>query len=278
MSESLPPGHFLGTSVGSWRIGAFELSESVYPAHARLLPHAHTRAYLGLVVRGGHLETTGAHERSCGPATVVFHPAAERHANEFCAAGGRIFRLEMDDEWLTRLRDCGASLDRAADSHRGPLSQIASRMFSEFRARESVSSLMIEGLALEFAAVIVRAADATTSGRAPKWLGDVVDYLHARATEELRLDDVARVAGVHPAHLNRVFRLRHGCSVGEYMRRLRVDIAARELAASQRPIADIATGLGFADQSHFSRVFAKLTGMTPGRYRKLHNGHRSPHR
>lgn len=274
MSDNLPPGQFLGTSVGSWRIGAFELSESVYAAHARLRPHAHARAYLGLVVRGAHRETAGAQERSCGPATVVFHPAAERHANEFSPSGGRIFRLEMDDEWLTRLRDCGATLDRPAESHRGPLSQIASRMFAEFRARDGVSSLMIEGLALEFATRVIRARDAATAGRAPTWLADVVEVLHARAADDIRLDDLARVAGVHPAHLNRVFRIRHGCSVGEYLRRLRVDLAARELAASQTPIADIASAMGFADQSHFSRVFARLTGLTPGRYRRLHGRQR----
>jgi len=83
MRDNLPPGRFFGTSVGSWRVGSFELSESVYAAHARLRPHAHARAYLGLVVRGAHRETAGTQERSCEPATVVFHPAFERHANQF---------------------------------------------------------------------------------------------------------------------------------------------------------------------------------------------------
>jgi len=137
-----------------------------------------------------------------------------------------------------------------------------------------VSSLMIEGLALEFATRVVRARDVTTTGRVPAWLDDVVDYLHARVADEIRLADLARLAGVHPAHLNRVFRKRHGCSVGEYIRQLRVDLAARELAASRKPIADIAAAMGFADQSHFSRVFARRAGMSPGRYRKLHGLHR----
>lgn len=270
--HDLPPGRFFGTSAGNWRIGAFELSESVYPAHARLRPHAHARAYLGLVVRGGHRESAGTQERSCGPASVVFHPASELHANQFSPSGGRIFRLEMDEEWLSRLRDGGVTLDRPAESHRGPLSQIASRMLAEFRARDGVSSLMIEGLALEFATLVARGRDAAVTGRAPAWLA-VVDHLHARVAGEVRLDELSRVAGVHPAHLARVFRSRHGCSVGEYVRRLRVDLAARELTASDRPIADIALALGFADQSHFSRVFARWIGKSPGRYRRLHSTH-----
>ncbi|HEY6139163.1 MAG TPA: AraC family transcriptional regulator [Thermoanaerobaculia bacterium] len=267
MSDDLPPDSFFGTSVGSWRFGPFALSESVYPDHARLRPHTHARAYLGLVVHGGHRETAGAQERTCGPATVVFHPAGERHANQFSPSGGRIFRLEMSEEWLTRLGRDGVRLDRAAESHRGLLSQIASRIFAEFRARDAVSPLAIEGLALEFAAGVVRSGAERT---APPWLATVVDSLHARATEEIEIEELARLAGVHPAHLTRVFRTRHGCSIGEYVRRLRIERAARELAESPRPIAAIAASLGFADQSHFSRVFARVTGLTPGRYRKLH--------
>ncbi|HJQ41163.1 MAG TPA: AraC family transcriptional regulator [Thermoanaerobaculia bacterium] len=264
MREDLPPGRFFGTAVGAWSFGAFRLSESVYPAHATLPRHAHARAYLGFVVHGAHRETTSDHERDCGRSAVVFHPASECHANRFSPNGGRIFRMEIDDEWLARLR----VLDRPVESHGGPLSTIASRMFSEFHARDSVSSLMIESLALQFAACVAR--DATTKDFAPAWLRRTVDYLHDRVLDEIHLDDLAALAGVHPAHLSRVFRKHYRCSVGQYVRRLRIDLATRELAESQRPIAEIAARLGFADQSHFSRVFVKRIGLTPGRYRKLH--------
>ncbi len=158
-------------------------------------------------------------------------------------------------------------LDRPVESHGGPLSTIASRMFSEFHERDSVSSLMIESLALEFASCVARSA---SKDLAPTWLRRTVDYLHDRVLDEIHLDDVAALAGVHPAHLSRVFRKHYQCSVGQYVRRLRIDLATRELAESQRPIAEIAARLGFADQSHFSRVFVKRMGLTPARYRKLH--------
>lgn len=269
MSENVGPRSYFGTSVGSWRCGPFELSESVYAAHTSLAPHTHPRAYLGLVVQGSHREIAGTHERHCERATVVFHPAAERHKNRFFAAGGRIFRLEIDDAWLARLRDVAPPLERPAEAHSGTLSRIACRIFSEFRARDAVSPLMVEGLALEFATALVRGEGMTTR-RAPAWLRTAVEYLHDHAAGEVRLDGVAFAAGVHPAHLTRVFRAHYGCAVGEYVRRIRVEIAARELATSQRSIAAIAADLGFADQSHFTRVFARITGLPPARYRKLH--------
>ena len=258
------------TNVAAWRFGGFHLSESVYEAGAVLAPHCHGRAYLAFVVNGRHRETTPLGERDCGPSTVVFHPADERHANYFSCHGGRIFRLEMDDQWVKRVRDCDAALDRPVESHGGGLSHIASRILSEFHARDGVSSLMIEGLVLEFMTSVARGGDQLSRGRPPGWLQRAVDYLHTRLDEEVRLDAVASIVGVHPAHLNRVFRTHHGCSVGEYVRRLRIDGAARELAQSERSIADIAATFGFADQSHFTRVFLRLTGLTPGRYRRLH--------
>ncbi|MGH7488103.1 MAG: helix-turn-helix transcriptional regulator [Thermoanaerobaculia bacterium] len=261
------------TNIDAWRFGAFELSESLYDAGTVLPLHSHDRAYLGFVVNGRHRETTARQDRDCGRSSVVFHPAAERHANRFSRDGGRIFRVEIDDRWLTRLRECDAVLDEPVESHGGGLSRLASRILSEFRARDAVSPLMIEGLVLEFMTAVARGSDDWRRALAPVWLRTAVDYLHAQAEGEIRLDAVAAAAGVHPAHLNRVFRTHYRCSVGVYVRRLRVERASRELVQSQRSITDIATTLGFADQSHFTRVFLRVTGLTPGRYRRLHGEH-----
>jgi AraC-like DNA-binding protein len=163
-----------------------------------------------------------------------------------------------------------AHLDQPIESHGGALSTIASRIFSEFHARDSVSSLMIEGLALEFATYAARGGDAADRGLAPAWLRRTVEYLHDRMLDEIHLDELASLAGVHPAHLSRAFRKHYRCSVGQYVRRMRIDLAVRELTETQHSIAEIAAQLGFADQSHFSRVFVKLIGLTPARYRKLH--------
>src|ERR1044072_1011432 len=116
------------TNLAVWRFGAFELSESVYDAGTGLAPHSHGRAYLGFVVRGRHRETTARDERDCRRWRVVFHPAAARHANRFSVDGGRIFRVEIDDHWLTRLRECAVPLDRPVESHGGRLSLVAVRV------------------------------------------------------------------------------------------------------------------------------------------------------
>jgi AraC family transcriptional regulator len=93
-----------------------------------------------------------------------------------------------------------------------------------------------------------------------------------RGTTPLRCTDLALEAGVHPVHLARVFRARHGISPGEYLRRRRLDWAAHRLAESAVPIADIALEAGFADQSHLTRSFHRWMGLTPLQYRRCRGG------
>jgi AraC family transcriptional regulator len=74
---------------------------------------------------------------------------------------------------------------------------------------------------------------------------------------------------VHAAHLARVFRKFKGCTIGDYVRGLRVQHACRRISGSDDSLADIALAAGFSDQSHLSRTFKQHTGMLPSQFRNL---------
>jgi len=98
------------------------------------------------------------------------------------------------------------------------------------------------------------------------------DLLHADLTTRRTLGELAAAVGVHPVTLARAFRRSFGCSVGEYLRRLRIERAAAQLGGSETPLATIALTAGFADQSHFSNLFRRETGMSPSAYRRAVRG------
>jgi AraC family transcriptional regulator len=75
--------------------------------------------------------------------------------------------------------------------------------------------------------------------------------------------------GVHPAHLARVFRRAHGCTIAQYRTKVRVQRACGLLALPEASLAQIAAEVGFADQSHFTRAFVSVVGAPPGAYRGL---------
>lgn len=103
--------------------------------------------------------------------------------------------------------------------------------------------------------------------QSPRWLERARESVHQRFRQKFRLEDLARDAGVHPVHLAAAFRKHYRASVGDYIRRLRVECAARELERPGVALADIAARAGFADQPHLTRVFKQYLGLTPGEYR-----------
>lgn len=132
---------------------------------------------------------------------------------------------------------------------------------------DSASSLIIEGLTLEIMAGAARYSAKQGEQKIPYWLKQARDLIHARFNENLTLDRIASEVGVHPVHMATVFRQKYQSTVGEYIRRLRIEYACLELAQGKTPLGTIALDAGFANQAHFSKTFKRLTGFTPASYR-----------
>jgi AraC family transcriptional regulator len=106
-----------------------------------------------------------------------------------------------------------------------------------------------------------------TSGR-PQWLEQARERIHADLAARPSLTGLAESVGVHPVTLARAFRRAFGCTVGEYVRTLRIERATRQLAETDLPLAVIALAEGFSDQSHFSNLFRQHNGLSPFQFRR----------
>ena len=267
MTSKSSSSAFYGSRSTSWRLDAFTLSESLYPAKLKMPVHRHEPAYFGIVIKGAYTETVASKTRHCKQLTAVFHPPGESHSVVFHNTSVRIFRVELPETTRDWIRDCAAVLDRPAEFYGGPLASLALRLYGEYRNRDEWSSLASEGLLLEIIAELSR-QNARDCGRiAPRWLAQVKEALKSSPARTPSLAELADVAGVHRVHLAREFRRWFHCTIGEFVRGLRIEAACEEIARSDQPIADIALDLGFCDQSHFSNTFKRFTGMTPAAYR-----------
>ena len=85
----------------------------------------------------------------------------------------------------------------------------------------------------------------------------------------LRATKLAREAGVHPGHLSHTFRRCIGEGIGEHVHRLRVRAACKRMLDPYASLAEVSFAAGFADQSHFTRSFRRITGMTPAAFRSV---------
>lgn len=89
------------------------------------------------------------------------------------------------------------------------------------------------------------------------------EYIVENLSERVTLDDLAQVIGLSRFHFARQFRRSTGESPMRYVQRCRVEYAKGLLRHSELLLTEIAVNVGFCDQSHFSRSFRKLVGMTP---------------
>jgi AraC family transcriptional regulator len=199
---------------------------------------------------------------------MIYHPAGEAHADRFENHGGRIFHIEAGERFWSLADEHSLRLDVPADFRGGPPPSLALRMHREFQEMDSVSPLVMEGLALEIMGEVARSTTCGIVRRPPQWLSRAVDLIQDRFAETLHLEVIAAEVGVHPSHLARGFRAHHDCTVGEYVRRIRIQRASGLLANTEIPLVEIALQLGFADQAHFSRTFRRVTGRNPGEYRR----------
>jgi AraC family transcriptional regulator len=140
------------------------------------------------------------------------------------------------------------------------------KLFREVHGTAVADDLCVESLLSELMAAAARMPH-TEKGQSPGWLGRVIEKLATEYAERLTLDDLSREAGVHPVHLSRVFRKFVGEGIGEHVHRLRVRAACEQMRVPEISIAEISLALGFADQSHFTRAFRRVAGMTPTAFR-----------
>jgi transcriptional regulator GlxA family with amidase domain len=95
------------------------------------------------------------------------------------------------------------------------------------------------------------------------------DWLHANFREADALAVVTELAGIPERTLKRRFKAATGATLIGYLQNLRVEEAKRLLESSELPIDEISAEVGYADTSFFRRLFKRLAGLTPSRYRRL---------
>lgn len=111
---------------------------------------------------------------------------------------------------------------------------------------------------------------APRGGLAPGGLRRVKEHIAAHLGEDLTIEMLASQAGLSVHHFARAFKASVGMPPHRYLLEQRIQKAAELLQSTEQPVTDIALAVGFADQSHFSRSFHWLVGLTPSQFRRAH--------
>lgn len=258
-----------------------ELLAADYRAH-RFVPHSHDYAVLAITESGEAAGLSDDGTQTLGPGDVLLIPPNVVHAAQSVGADPWRYRaVYLSPARFTRLRSGGADVaspggaDGVTDAGTATVVQRASGLARRLRelhhdleaAPDLVVSDALDAVLTEVEPLIERAFPKRPGARPASSAVCLARAMIDGAPERRwSLPVLARACGVSSFHLCRAFRQQVGASPYGYALQRRV-VAARERLRSDWTISEVAHELGFADQSHFTRLFLRVFGLTPGEYR-----------
>ena len=155
------------------------------------------------------------------------------------------------------------------------IQQLALALKTEIQTGCMSGRLYGESLGTALAARLVQnyavskpALEFKAKGLSRSQLARVIDYMKANLTQDLSILDLATLTGMSESHFSRSFKQSVGIAPYQYLIQQRVERAKQLLKQQAISISDIALDCGFANQTHLTKVFRQMTGMTPKAYQK----------
>lgn len=250
--------------------------------HARYLTYAFTRhthegAAVGVIEEGLERFYYRGAIHTAGPGQIVTFNPSEVPTGEAADENGWRFRMFYLDASLLRQAAAGIS-DRPRE-----IPFFASPILEDVMLAKMLRKLHVslekDGSALArqskfiwtFARLAQRHADDKPVERAFSNERSVVkllrEYLEDHCTQNISLHKLTQISGLSPYHLIRVFRTGVGLPPHAFLEQIRVN-RARQFLRNGASITDVAFATGFTDQSHLTRHFKRMTGVTPGQYQQ----------
>jgi AraC family transcriptional regulator len=245
----------------------FRLSERIYPSNMASPAHAHVKNYIIVTLDGCYVSTFGTKTEEFKRWTVSYHSAGALHTSRYGNKGAKVLYVELPIEQLKHFPQQTPCHLTTISLQGGLAEWTARQLYSEFSSPDQFSPIFLEGLVLQLVALVFRFRREIPQCL-PTWLGQANEIIHDRFMEPVSLAKIAKAVNVHPVHMAREFRRYYRCTVGDLIRKLRVEYACTQLTETTRSLSDIALAAGFADQSHFTVAFKQQVGTAPSRYRR----------
>jgi AraC-like DNA-binding protein len=227
--------------------------------------HDHGRPTLCIVRAGAVHEEDARGDRVRKAGDVVFRPEPERHRN-FADAATTLMVIEFPQRSLEQLDRLGMDVEATTFTSTSRTLFLARQLSLKWSHRIPWRGLEMMSMVYDLLAEVARSATVEFTPRG--WLQAVRARLDRDFRENLTLAELARGASVAPSTISKLFRQETGTTVHDYLASQRLQEATRLLARDEMSIAEIATEVGFCDQSHLNRVMRRRLGLTPAAFRR----------
>ena len=257
-------GCYVGAKVRELSFGGVLTSETVFPKDFVSDWHYHQNPHYSHILSGGSKEISEARSQWQQAGDGLYYYPGICHQNQQYLPGTRIFNIELEPEFFLQSdldipsEDCMFS-DKLMVNSSGIL-----RILKEHYWQDQYSRIAVEQLCVE---LVTENTEACC--HYPEWSRRIIEVLNDQWNCSWSLAGLCEMIDVHPVTLSKYFSKYFSCTLGDYIRRIRIEKAIRMIRQNQNSLTEIAYLCGFADQAHFTRTFTLMTGMRPNQYRNL---------
>lgn len=225
--------------------------------------HYHENPHICFLFQGGDIESRSdrSYQRKTGD--IYFYYAGEKHASISRQSISKHTNIEFGANFLRKYELSESQIESAVKNN-ADAGFLILKIQQELLIEDECSDLSVRTLLLNLID-----SSKSISKTAPLWVKKLDELLNDRWNEQITLEELAAAVGKYPTTISKYFRKYFSCTMGEYLRKIRIGKSLPLIKNSPMPLTEIAFYCGFADQSHFTRNFKEMTGFLPKDFRKI---------
>ncbi len=253
---------FLGKTSEKFHSEFYTISLVNYKSPVSEEWHYHENIHLSLILQGGNLESRKKEDVQVSTGKIMVYNEGELHRNRFTQFPSKNLNIELKNEFFM---NNDFSFDNFDLSNYQNISTFLSLMhvYHEMRLNDLYSSDSIR-----FSLNPLFAPNQESLFK-PNMIKQLREIIEDRWNEFISLNELATILNVHPVTISKYFRKYYKGTLGDYMRKIKIQKALYYLFHTKKSITEIAFICGFSDHSHMVKVFKAYIGFKPKEIRFL---------
>ena len=260
---TLNKGEYSGNILQLIECEGFITSKTSYEYEYNKSEHYHSNPHLSFILNGAHTESKHNQTQIKTTTDTLFYHSGELHKTISHSPKTQNLNLEFDSNFLEKFEISENQLKVAVNKN------ISSHLFilkfnTELTLNDSITQTSLYSLLFNFIS--------ESNGKDYKdikWCLQLKEILNDNWNINYSLNDLSLLLKVHPITISKHFPKYFGCTLGEYIRKIRVIRSLDLIKSTDYSLSEIAYLCNFSDQSHFIRTFKHFTGFNPKSFRKL---------
>jgi AraC family transcriptional regulator len=226
--------------------------------------HYHSNTHFGFTI-GGHSVEKKKEIYQVVPGKITYYYAGEPHQALRIVKPSLRVNLEIEPCFFSRFGITEDMVCLAADKN-PDAKFLMIKIYRELLINDALTDTTNQMLFLQ----LVHHSEALQNQAGiPGWVKVIRHFIGEHLDHKITLNDLSLAAGVHPITVSKHFPKYFHCTLGEYIRKLKIEKSLALIKSAELSLTSLAYECGFFDQSHFTRTFKDLVGFLPARYKKL---------